>query len=233
MRAPDVLDVVVVDGRPAIVFEFVDGPSMWQLMSADPASIPTLVRDFVAMQRRIHRLGVPDVFPGLVDRMGAKIGEVDVVSQADRDTAIDMVERLPRGAALLHGDLHPGNVLMASGGMTVIDWFDASVGHPVADVMRSALLVGAEGLTDRRHVPGATDAQLSVLHDAYVAELADLIDVERDRLSAWRAVTALGRIAERTDDDDDVLVGRWRFHRDLANADAADVEAVGRASMPT
>lgn len=217
--APDVLDVVDVDGRPAILFERVDGPSMWQLMHDDPASIPTLAREFAAVQRQIHRVGVPDLLPGFVDRVQTKIGDVVDVGEADREAAREMVRALPAGAALLHGDFHPGNLLVAEAGITVIDWFDASVGHPMADVMRSALLVDAEGLTDRRHVPGATDEQLRALHDAYLDEMTDLLDHERDRRSAWCAVTALSRIAERTDDDVDLLVDRWSRHRQAAMAD--------------
>ena len=37
--------------------------------------------------------------------------------------------------ALVHGDLHPGNVAMRDGTMLLFDWTDASVSHPFFDLM--------------------------------------------------------------------------------------------------
>ena len=210
--APEVLDVTVVDGRPTVVFELIEGPTMWQLMLEDRTAVGSLVHQFAEIQRSIHRAGVPDRLPGHVDRVCNKIAEVDVVSETDRRLATSVVQQLPRGAALLHGDLHPGNILVGPSGLIVIDWFDASVGHPAADVVRSSLLIGADTLTDRRHLPDATDADLRAMQDAYLIEMADVLDEAEDRLDEWIAVTALSRIAEGTDDDIDVLVARWHTH---------------------
>ena len=211
--APEVLEVTVIDGRPTIIFELIDGPTMWQLMSQEPAALPSLVHQFAEIQRSIHRSGVPDLLPGNVDRMCSKIAVVDAVSDADRRVAIDVARGLPRGAAMLHGDPHPGNILVGPNGLVVIDWFDASVGHPAADVVRSGLLIGPHTLTDRRHLPGAMDADLAAMEAAYLDEMSDVLVEAADRLDEWHAVTALSRIAEGTDDDVGALVSRWAEHR--------------------
>ncbi|MBT5867067.1 MAG: phosphotransferase [Ilumatobacter sp.] len=210
--APEVLDITAVDGRPAVIFELIEGPTMWQLMLDDRAAVGSLVHQFAEVQRSIHRAGVPDLVPASVERMGRKIAQVDVVSETDRRRATDVVQQLPRGAALLHGDLHPGNILVGPGGLVAIDWFDASVGHPAADVVRSRLLIGADMLTDRRHLPGATDADLQVMQDAYLVEMSDVLEEASDHLDDWIAATALSRIAEGTADDVEALASRWRDH---------------------
>ena len=211
--APEVLDVIAVDGRPAVVFEYVEGPSMWDRMSTDPGAIVGLAREFAEMQRLIHSIGVPEGLPGMASRRCGKIAEVDAVTEAERLLAIDMTIALPRGAALLHGDFHPGNILLGASGLVVIDWFDASVGHPVADVACTELLIDPDWLTDWQHLPGATPATLRTLSEAYATEMADLIEIHGERLDRWRAVTALSRLAERTDDDVELLVARWNRHR--------------------
>lgn len=214
--APEVLDVVAVDGRPAVLFRHIEGPSMWQLMSADPSAMSELFRDFADVQRLIHSAGVPDRFPSMVARVSGKIADVDVVSDEDRRVAIEMVAGLPRGAALLHGDLHPGNILVGASGPVVIDWFDASVGHPAAGLTRTELLIGQNSVTDLQHLPGATNEDLAALSSAYAAEVADAFDAYAEHLDAWRAVTALSRLAERTQDDVNGLVARWNHYRVLA-----------------
>jgi aminoglycoside phosphotransferase (APT) family kinase protein len=47
------------------------------------------------------------------------------------------------GRSLLHGDLHPGNILLTAAGPAVIDWTNASVGPPGADVAVTWLLLAA------------------------------------------------------------------------------------------
>lgn len=218
VAAPEVLDVIEIDGRPAILLEHIVGPTMWQLISDKPSSIRSLVGELAALQRSIHRAGVPESMPGQVDRLCTKIAEVDLITAEERAAAIELVRTLPRGAALLHGDLHPGNVLVADGGMVAIDWFDASVGHPAGDVTRSSLLIGVHTLTDRGHLPGATDEQLTSLHAAYLSEMGGVLDDASEFAAQWRAVSALSRLAEGTDDDAGELLRPWREYRQSADA---------------
>jgi aminoglycoside phosphotransferase (APT) family kinase protein len=48
---------------------------------------------------------------------------------------------LPDGNSLLHGDFHPGNVLLSSRGPVVIDWPNATAGDATADFARTDLLL--------------------------------------------------------------------------------------------
>lgn len=208
--APTVVDVTEVDGRSAIVFERIHGTPMWSLMLAEPWRIEELAGVLAACHRRILSAGPPDEMVALADRMVGKIDEVDQVSEQDRADARELVRSLPRGAALLHGDLHPGNVLMTADGPVAIDWFDASVGHPVADVVRSSLLMRSFG--DRGappHLPGSTVDMLRVLHGAYVEAMSDVLAVQSDELRRWEAVVALSRLSEGAQPDEPALVALW------------------------
>ena len=41
------------------------------------------------------------------------------------------------------GDFHPANLLITPQGLVIIDWLDATVGNPLADLARSTLLIQA------------------------------------------------------------------------------------------
>lgn len=56
--------------------------------------------------------------------------------------AIDQLAELALPAALVHGDLHLGNVLLRGDGPIFIDWTDACIGPPMVD------LLGPMGATD-------------------------------------------------------------------------------------
>lgn len=205
--APEVRDVIEVDGRPAVVFERIDGPSMWQRMIDRPNDARALTREMVSVQEAIHAAGVPDGLPSLTDRLDLKVGIAIELEVSERDAARQLLGSLRCGAALLHGDLHPGNVLLSESGPIVIDWFDATVGHPTADIARTVLLLTPSGATDLRHLPGAPDALVRDVYDEYMT----CADPEAlSGFAQWRRLRAAGRLAERTDIDVAGLVALWR-----------------------
>lgn len=213
--APEVREVLDLDGRASIHFERIDGPSMWQEMLDRPNDVEALARELAAVQHAIHDAGVPDGLPSLVERLRLKLGAAAELSDDERSRAIRAVDELPRGAALLHGDLHPGNVLLDHRGPVVIDWFDATVGHPAADIARTQLLLMATGATDLRHLPGASMAVVERLHSAYSAEVdeyqsEETRDARGGQVAAWLRLRAAGRLAEQTDADVSGLLDIWR-----------------------
>lgn len=197
LPAPAVRDVIVVDRRTCVVFDRVHGPSMWQRMLEEPAQAAHLVAEMVAVQRMIHTSGIPAAIPDLSSRLRSKVFACSAISADERIEAEQLVTGLPRGAALLHGDLHPGNVLLGPDGPMVIDWFDASIGHPVADVVRSSLLLrlGFEG-GHRQSMPKATSAVLSGAHTSYVAAWETSVQLDSAVTRRWEPVLALARISE-------------------------------------
>lgn len=212
--APAVVEVVKIDGRDAIVFERVDGRSMWDIILENPQDVARWGRELAAVHGQIMSADLPISMLGLVERLRSKIDVAVQLTDVERRQALDVLESLPRGAALLHGDLHPGNVLLGPAGPMVIDWFDASIGHPVADVVRSSVLIRPFGGTaDRPHLPGADRSLLEALHEAYVSASIDLLDRARNQLRDWEAVVAASRLAEHAETDDAPLVALWRDRR--------------------
>lgn len=207
LPAPDVRDVVAIDGRAAVIFEHIEGPSMWQRMLERPHDVAALARELASIQRAIHDAGVPEGLPSLVDRLRLKFTASRELSEEERARAAEMLDQQPVGAALLHGDLHPGNILLGPNGPVVIDWFDATVGHPAADIARTMLLLDGTA-TDLRHLPGATQVVAETAQHEFAAAVSDR--VSPTRLHAWRRLRAAGRLAERTDLDVSGLLAIWR-----------------------
>lgn len=209
VAAPQVSEVTRIEGRPAIVFNHVAGPTMWSRMQERPRDVPALVRELVTAQRSIHAAGVADGLPSLVARVRRKLDICEELDDTERHDARRALASLPVGAALLHGDLHPGNVLLGDDGPVVIDWFDVTIGHPLADLARSALLIQPVGATDLRHLPGA----VPTLVEAIALEFDQCVALDRSEratFETWRRLMAASRLAERTDADTSGLLAMWR-----------------------
>lgn len=214
VAAPKVHDVVVIKGRPSVVYERIAGPSLWQQMIDRPSDTPRLARELAAIQKELLQIGIPPGVPDLVDRLVRKIELASGLTPREQVAAKMLVESLPRGAALLHGDLHPGNVLMGKNGPVVIDWFDASIGHPVADVVRSSILMQSNVGAAPRHLPRATRHVLHELRHTYLAEFRSELEMAAVDLAGWQGVVAAGRLAEDAELDDTALMALWRARTD-------------------
>ena len=216
--APAVRDVMTVRGRSAVVFERIVGLSMWERMTANPEDAPALARELVSIQKALLATGIPPRIPELVGRMERKIQLAPGLTATEQREAIALTEQLPRGAALLHGDLHPGNVLMGRSGPVVIDWFDATIGHPVADILRTSILLQPGAAAEPQHLPGASAELLLRVHGTYLREFHSELAMVSPDLAAWQAVVAAARMCEGAEVNEDALISLWAARHDVDRA---------------
>lgn len=213
LPAPATEGVVVVDGRQGIVFEHVDGISMWERMKSSPGELPALVEALVDLQAGLHAAAPVDGLPNLVTRLRGKIEAAENLPAEERREALDLLAGLPTASALCHGDLHPANILMSPRGMILIDWFDAAAGHPLADLARSSLLMRppVSMMLAHRYLEGATPGSLARLHSTYLSVAGRRGLLPETEFTAWEAVLAVARMVEPVPTAD--LVGIWEGRR--------------------
>jgi uncharacterized protein (TIGR02172 family) len=134
LPVPAVYELIEIDDRCGIVFERVDGPSLYAYVQARPWALVWAVRQLADLHAQIHRCTGPADLPTLRERIARGIAAATDLSEADRAAARRRLADLPDGPTLCHGDFHPGNVLLAGRGPVVIDWGRATRGHPLGDV---------------------------------------------------------------------------------------------------
>ena len=211
LPTPAVRGVAVVEGRESVVFERIDGQSMWEQVRDGSRDVSSAAVELAEIQLAIHGASAPPLLLEVEDRVGAKIDAANALSAGERDEARRIVASLPRGSSICHGDLHPGNILMSGRGPKVIDWYDAAVGSPIADFVRSSLLirppVPGRGVL---HLPDSSPDVLRRFHADYVERMLGDLEVAPDVARRWEAVLAAGRLSERAEPDDSCLLALWR-----------------------
>jgi aminoglycoside phosphotransferase (APT) family kinase protein len=195
--APRFQGIETIGGRAASIYERVHGRSMWEHMLEHPAQIATHTRSLAELQAHLFTLVPPVALPAQRDRLTCKIRAAS--SRVDPSLAAAL-ELLPptSPSRLCHGDLHPGNVIMASDGPVIIDWFDAARGDHVADIARTSLLMStrAHGQKGPGHLPGAQQETLELARDSYLEAITDLVAPDPDDVRCWEALVAVARVAE-------------------------------------
>jgi aminoglycoside phosphotransferase (APT) family kinase protein len=148
----------VILPSPYLVTEYVEGAT-----TVDPSHLPDAISQLAAYLSRLHAVDVSNLDLDFLPRQAQRVTSL----LANRPTKVDdtwdegrirdtleAVWPLPQRnpSVLLHGDFWPGNVLWRNGRIAaVIDWEDAALGDPLADLANARLeILWAFGLDAMR-----------------------------------------------------------------------------------
>ncbi len=139
LNIPKVLEVTTIDGRWAIVSEYIEGVTLTELMNKNPDKMDEYLEFFVDLQLDVHKKTCP-LLNKLKDKMNRKINEADI----DATTRYELhtrLEGMPKHKKVCHGDFNPSNIIVTPEGKPyIIDWSHATQGNASADVARTYLL---------------------------------------------------------------------------------------------
>lgn len=146
IRVPKVLEVSVIDGKWAIVSEYIPGKTLAQLMEENPQEKDAYLEQFVELQMDVHTHRAP-LLNKLHDKMKRKIDEtgLDATTRYELHTRLDST---PHHNKVCHGDFNPSNIIMSENGPYILDWSHATQGNASADVARTYLLFWLNGDID-------------------------------------------------------------------------------------
>ena len=144
LNIPKIKEVTVIDGKWAIIADFIDGKTLAQLMQENPEKIDEYLNLFVDLQLEIHSKKAP-LLNKLKDKMNRKISQADL----DATTRYELhtrLESMPKHNKVCHGDFNPSNIIITDDKKAfILDWSHATQGNASADVARTYLLFCLEG----------------------------------------------------------------------------------------
>ena len=144
LNIPKVLEVTMVDGKWAIVSEYIKGKTLARLMQEEPAKKDEYLELLVDLQLQVQSKTCP-LLNKLKDKMNRKIS----ISELDATTRYDLhtrLEGMPKHNKVCHGDFNPSNIIIAEDGTPyILDWSHATQGNASADAARTYLLFWLDG----------------------------------------------------------------------------------------
>lgn len=147
LNIPKITEVTVIDGRQAIVMEYIDGITLEKLMRNNPEKTDEYLNLFVDIQLEIQSKRCP-LLTKFKDKMTDKIFKSDLDASTRYDLGMRWRE-MPDHNSVLHCDFNPSNVIITPNGTPfIIDWSHASQGNASADVAKTYLIFELEGKKD-------------------------------------------------------------------------------------
>lgn len=139
LPVPEVGEIVRVKERIGLIYQRVDGDSMYKVGQRKPWNVPRYSKRAAKLHVEIHSHSISADFPSQRQILEKSIHQAEVLPSHLRSKVLKALEAMPDGHQLCHGDFWPGNIMMTPRGEVVIDWNNASLGNPLADVARTSI----------------------------------------------------------------------------------------------
>ena len=191
LNIPKIKQVTMIDGKWAIISEFVSGKNLETLMNENPEKIDEYLELFVDLQLSVHAKECT-LLTKLKDKMNRKIS----ISELDATTRYELhtrLEGMKKHKKLCHGDFNPSNIIIADDGTPyIIDWAHATQGNASADVARTYLLFCLKGQTD--------------IANKYLNLFCKKSDTARQYVERWMPIVAASQSVKGNKEERDFLL---------------------------
>jgi tRNA A-37 threonylcarbamoyl transferase component Bud32 len=191
LKVPKLVEVTQIDGKWAIVWEYVEGTPLDQLMAKNKDKAQEYLERFVDIQIDMHNYSA-SWLPLLAEKMERKIK----ASELDATCRYELQGRLagmPKDTKLCHGDFNPSNVVITEKDeVYIIDWSHASQGSPLADAAHTYLLFWLSGnLT---------------MAEKYIELFCKKTDTPKQLVQKWLSIVAASRLPSARNEEKEFLL---------------------------
>ena len=185
LNIPKILEVSMVEGKWAIVSEYIKGKTLAQHMQENPKEKEQYLNLFVGLQT-CPMLGK------LKDKMNRKISQTELSATVRYDLHTRL-EAMPKHNKVCHGDFNPSNIIIGEDGMPyILDWSHATQGNASADVARTYLLFWLAG-----DIAGA---------DRYLELFCEKSNTAKQYVQKWMPIVAASQSVKGKEDEREFLL---------------------------
>ena len=190
LNIPKALEVSKIDGRWAIVSEYISGKTLEALMAENPEKEDEYLDLFVDLQMKVHSKTSP-LLTKLKDKMNRKISLADL-DETTRYELHTRLEGMPKHNKVCHGDFNPSNIIITESGLPyILDWAHATQGNASADVARTYLLFCLDGKKE--------------LADKYLDLFCAKSKTEKKYVQKWMPIVAASQSVKGKPEERDFL----------------------------
>ncbi len=181
LKVPKIHEVLKIDGKWSIVFDYIEGESLYALMQKDMENAEKYIDMFVDIQLSIHAMRAPTLTK-LKDKMNNKIS----ASPLDATTRYELhtrLEGMPKHNKVCHGDLQMGDIIITKDGTPyILDWAHATQGNASADAARTYLILNLKGQKE--------------IGDIYLRKFCEKSDTAMQYVQKWLPIVAASQLVK-------------------------------------
>ena len=131
------------EGRRGVVYETIKSKSLGETIQSNPDQMEELTEKYVEQLNILHAVHTDNpVFGNAKDSYRNQVeGASKYLTEEEGKMLEQLLEVLPEGDRLTHGDAHTKNIMIQNGEMLWIDMEGMAVGHPIYDLISIAAVL--------------------------------------------------------------------------------------------
>ena len=131
------------EGRRGVVYETIKSKSLGETIQSNPELMEELTEKYIEQLHILHAVHTDNpVFGNAKDSYRKQVeGASKYLTEEEGQMLQQLLEALPEGDTLTHGDAHTKNIMIQNGEMLWIDMEGMAVGHPIYDLISIAAVL--------------------------------------------------------------------------------------------
>lgn len=187
LSVPKLLDVTEVDGKQAIIMEYINGRTIGDLLTENMAQAEYYLTISIDIQQKIHMVAAPDSLESMTVKLRRQIEFAPLLDAKQKNSLLRKLESITFEKRLCHGDFHLFNLILSDNEVTIIDWVDSSAGDIRADIYRTYLLY----------------TQFSMdLAELYLRLYCEKSGLSKEEIFQWAPIIASARLSENVSSEE-------------------------------
>ena len=187
VNIPKLLEVAVTDGKWSITSEYVEGPTLTQLIEKYPDKADDYIKKMVEYQISFQKKSNPLLLV-LKDKMNRQINSIEELDNSVKYELLTRLNSMKNHTKLCHGDYCPDNIIVTADAkgnikeITAVDWVHATQGNASADIA---------------NIP-----------EKYISAFCELTNTKRSYVNEWLPLVAAARLTKNKEEEKELL-NQW------------------------
>ena len=197
-KIPKLLSVDVNDGVWSITSEYVEGPTLTELIKKYPEKTNVYIKKMVEYQVDFQKKS-NSLLLVLKDKLHRQIDSLTTIDSSVKYELETRLDSMHNHTKLCHGDFCPDNIIAnvdKDGNikeLTAVDWVHATQGNASADIANTYLLLKLQYGED------------SKIADSYIEEFCKVTKTEKTYVTTWLPIVAAARLAKDKKEEKSLL----------------------------
>ncbi|MFT4146068.1 MAG: aminoglycoside phosphotransferase family protein [Mobilitalea sp.] len=200
LAIPKLSGSLSIDDKKAVIYERISGKIMAEPLLQGVYKTE-LANKFAQMHYDIHQKRISEL-PSQYDFLRNRIAELKSILGDKAELLLELLDSIPRGNILCHGDYQPLNIIGEGNEYRVIDWNGACSGNPILDVAWTYMTLSSPAIKHMLQEP-IRELVFNFVKD-YVTCYCKLSGIHQEDIFRCLPITAARRLYDNNQQDNEI-----------------------------
>jgi aminoglycoside phosphotransferase (APT) family kinase protein len=202
LPVPKVIRLEEIENQTGIVFEKIGGSSLLSHVKRNPLKVRWASHLMAEFHLKVHQHDEVGFLSPLLKKLSEEISK----SSLDQHIKEEAYHRVKDGESICHLDFHLDNILFDGKRIHIIDWPNALIGDPAADIAKTIILHKIGSLPTGKFKKITEIPIRNLITHYYMKRYIKISSNSPENISRWLLPIAIARLNQNIPGESDALI---------------------------